>query len=201
MRKSYLMVAALALVGALVASQSIRAEDKAAPQAKIGAPAPAFALQDTNGTTVSLSDFAGKIVVLEWINPECPFVVRHYKAKTMADLAEKYKGQDVVWLAINSTNRETKPSNSQWISQYGLNYPILIDRSGQVGRQYGAKTTPHMYIIDKQGVLVYNGGIDNNKSGNESDVVNYVDKALSELTSGQSVSTPETQPYGCTVKY
>jgi peroxiredoxin len=169
--------------------------------AKIGAPAPAFTLEDQAGNKVSLSDYAGKVVVLEWVNPECPFVKRHYKAQTMTKLAQKYKAQDVVWLAINTTSSTDKAHDAEWISKHSLGYPILDDRSGQVGKLYGAKTTPHMYIIDQKGTLVYVGGIDDDPSGSNGSPVNYVEKALDEVLSGKPVSSPETKPYGCSVKY
>jgi len=168
----------------------------------IGAPAPSFTLEDQTGKKVSLSDFAGKIVVLEWLNQDCPFVQRHYRAKTMLRLAETYKSQGVVWLAINTTRYMDKETNKKWISDHQLFYPILDDHLGQVGRLYGAKTTPHMYIIDKSGKLVYQGGIDDDPSGSKREnAVNYVEKALDEILDGKPVSVSQTKPYGCTVKY
>jgi peroxiredoxin len=169
--------------------------------AKVGAPAPQFSLQDQNGKTVNLSDYTGKIVVLEWFNNECPFVVRHYKDgdmnKTAAGLADK----GVVWLAINSTNGKTPQDNKAVAAEWKVERPILDDSSGNVGHMYGAKTTPHMFIIDKDGKLAYIGAIDNNANGNEKQVVNYVDKAVNELLNGSSVSESQTKSYGCSVKY
>lgn len=167
-----------------------------------GSAAPAFSLEDQSGNKVSLSDFAGKIVVLEWINPDCPFVVRHAKAQTMKALADKYAGKNVVWVGINSTHYANKETNAKWISSYSLPYIVLDDHMGEVGRAYGAKTTPHMYIIDGGGNLVYQGGIDDDPQGSKGgSAVNYVDKALEELTSGKQVSMAQTKPYGCSVKY
>jgi peroxiredoxin len=167
-----------------------------------GKKAPQFTLQSFDGKTVSLSDYEDKIVVLEWFNFECPFSRYHYdKVPTMVRLAKKYK-DNVVWLAINSTNHTTVEANKEFAEKHGLPYSILDDRSGRVGHAYDAKTTPHMYIIDTRGNIVYEGAIDNAPLGKaRGDVVNYVDKALAELVAGKPVSTKETKPYGCTVKY
>ena len=169
--------------------------------AELGTKAPDFTLTDSSGKQHLLSDYAGKIVVLEWINPECPFVQRHYKEKTMTQTASEYAGKDVVWLAINSGSNAKPADMNKWIEQYGMAYPVLMDNSGQVGKAYGAKTTPHMFIIDRQGTLVYQGGIDDDPSGNKSNRTNYVTKALAEVTAGNSVSQAESKPYGCSVKY
>jgi peroxiredoxin len=195
-----LIVMSAALVVALAVSVLVRAEDQKS-QAQLGQPAPAFALDDQDGKQVSLTDYKGKIVVLEWFNNECPYVQRHYNAKTMATLSAKYAGSDVVWLAVNTTKGKANADNKAIAEKWNIQYPILNDASGQVGHLYDAKTTPHMFIISKDGLLVYNGAIDNNQSGDVSDVVNYVDKALSELGKGESVSTPQSKPYGCSVKY
>ena len=167
--------------------------------------APLFTLTTFEGKTASLSDYRGKIVVLEWLNFECPFSLYHYKTvKTMADLAKKYKDKNVVWLAINSTNHTTQKANIDFAKEQKLPYLILDDRSGKVGRAYGAKTTPHMYVINRRGRIVYEGAIDNAQLGKVpagQKLTNYVDKALAELTTGRRVSTGNTKPYGCTVKY
>jgi peroxiredoxin len=176
----------------------------AADQAKIGQPAPNFSLQDQDGKTVNLADLKGKIVVLEWFNPGCPYVQRHYKSdiNTMNKLYDKWSAKDVQWLAINTTRGNTPGSNKQAADKWNIKHSVLSDADSSVAKAYGAKTTPHMFIIDKQGVLVYAGGIDNDRDGDKSsDKVNYVDKALSELTAGQTVSEPETESYGCGVKY
>ena len=168
-----------------------------------GKPAPPFTLNSFDGKTIRLSDYRGKIVVLEWFNFECPFSIYHYKTvKTMANLAKKYKRRNVVWLVINSTSHTTPQANKEFAEKYKLAYPILDDRSGRVGRAYGARTTPHMYIISPRGRIVYEGAIDNAPLGKAKDgVINYVDKALAELTARKAVSTTKTKPYGCTVKY
>lgn len=170
-----------------------------------GRPAPPFTLSTFDGKKVSLPDYTGKTVVLEWFNFECPFVRYHYeKPKTMIKLAEKYKDKNVVWLAINSTSHTTPEANRDFEKKYKLPYPILDDRSGRVGHAYGAKTTPHMYVINRRGRIVYEGAIDNAPLGNVpagQELTNYVDKALEEMTTGRRVSTTKTDPYGCSVKY
>jgi peroxiredoxin len=168
----------------------------------VGDTAPAFTLTDTAGNQVSLSDFEDKIVVLEWLNPDCPFVQRHYKAGTMKNLATKYADDGVVWLTINSTNYMDAAANAKFKSDNDLPYTILVDQSGEVGHLYGAMTTPHMYIIDQSGTLAYIGAIDDDPRGNKGEpAVNYVAVALDEVLAGKSVTTAETKPYGCSVKY
>ncbi len=169
----------------------------------VGIKAPGFTLASFEGKDVSLSDFKGRIVVLEWFNDECPFVRAHYdKATTMIDLSKKYKAKNVVWLAINSTNNATETKYKQFIKNHVLPYPILDDRSGVVGRAYGAKTTPHIFIVDGEGTIVYDGGIDDSPMGRKgAKGINYVDAALASLTGGESVVNPKTKPYGCNVKY
>ena len=169
-----------------------------------GKKAPDFTLKSFDGKSISLSDYRGKIVVLEWFNFECPYVVRHYGQNTMVELANKYKDKDVVWLAMNSTSHTTPEANIEFAKKQKLPYPILDDRPGQVGHAYGAETTPHIFIIDRRGNIVYEGAIDNSPSGKTKageKLINYVDQALVELMAGKPVSTPKTKPYGCTVKY
>ena len=170
-----------------------------------GRPAPEFDLNSFEGKNVKLSEYKGKIVVLEWLNFECPFSLYHYQTTpTMVNLAKKYKDKNVVWFAINSTNHTTPEANRAFSKKHKLPFAILDDRPGAVGRKYGARTTPHMFVIDKDGNIVYNGAIDSAPMGKvtgDGGKVNYVDKALAELTSGQDVSVPGTPPYGCSVKY
>jgi peroxiredoxin len=170
-----------------------------------GREAPDFTLKTFDGKTVRLSDYRGKIVVLEWLNFECPFSLYHYETKkTMVTLANDYKDKNVVWLAINSTSHTTAEANKEFARKYNLPYPILDDRSGEVGHAYGAETTPHIFMINSNGVIAYEGAIDNSPRGrtpSEERLVNYVDKALAELTAGRVPSTRKTKPYGCTVKY
>jgi len=179
------------------------AEPSEGIESAVARKAPDFTLNSFDGKTVRLSDYKGKIVVLEWFNYECPFVLRHYgDSPTMIGLANKYKDKNVVWFAINSTSSATPQANLEFAQKQNLPYPLLDDRSGAVGRSYGAKTTPHIYVIDAGGGIAYQGAIDNNETGRKTQgVINYVDKALAELTAGKQVSTTDTMPYGCTVKY
>lgn len=170
-------------------------------QAEVGQPAPDFTLKGVDGQAVSLSRYKGKMVVLEWINPECPFVQRHYATGTMKHLATRYAEKGVVWLAINSTRTATSESNALWVKKHEIGYPILDDHEGKVGNLYSAKTTPQMFILDPAGGLVYQGAIDDDRKGDKSDRVNYVQKALDELLAGKPVTTTQTKPYGCSVKY
>jgi peroxiredoxin len=175
------------------------------PGAEPGEKAPNFTLKNYDGKTVNLADYKNKIVVLEWFNYDCPFVKYHYEdKKTMSELSAKYKGKGVVWLAINSTNYATSDTNKKYAKENKVSHPILNDSAGKVGRAYKATNTPQMIIIHKNGNIAYNGAIDNSPLGKTpggKELVNYVDKALSELTSGKEVSTPKTKPYGCSVKY
>jgi len=178
------------------------AGEKAASAAKVGQPAPQFALQDQNGKTVSLNDLSGKVVVLEWFNDGCPFVQGAYKDNAMNNTATKLADKGVVWLAINSTSGTNAEHNKQVAAEWKIDRPILDDSSGNVGHLYGAKTTPHMFVINKDGTLAYMGAIDNNANGDKKDnKVNYVEKAVNEILAGSSVSEPQTRSYGCSVKY
>jgi len=168
----------------------------------VGKAAPDFTLPDAAGNQVSLADYAGKVVVLEWLNPDCPYVKRHYAAGTMKNLAATYGGDGVVWLTVNSTNYMDAAANAKFKAANALPYSILVDQSGEVGHLYDAATTPHMYIIDGDGTLVYMGAIDDDpRGGKESGVTNYVAAALDEVLAGDAVTTAETKPYGCSVKY
>lgn len=200
MKRATVAVAAVALMGSAVAINYVQAGDTAMV-AKVGTPAPQFKLQDQNGKSVSLSDYAGKLVVLEWTNPGCPVVQRHYKAKTMTTLQKKYAEQGVVWLAINSTHDTTNSEDLAWAGAQGISYPILNDASGATGHAYGAKSTPGMYIIDKTGNLAYSGAIDNDPMGDKSEKINYVSQALDQLLAGKTVSVAQTKSYGCGVHY
>jgi peroxiredoxin len=170
----------------------------------IGKPAPDFSLQDQAGNTVKLSDLKGKIVVLEWFNEQCPFVVKFYKDGHMNKWSEKYQGQGVVWLAVNSSNFATNDTNKAIHEKWNIKHAILNDASGEVGKKYQSKNTPTIYMIDKEGNLAYWGGVDNKPTSETSDIdsaENYVAKGLDELLAGKPLSTPRTKPYGCTVKY
>lgn len=178
--------------------------------AKVGAPAPDFSLPDLDGKPVSLSSFRGKTVVLEWFNPGCPFVKASHTKGSLVDTAARHGKAGVVWLAINSgapgKQGHGVEANREGRERFKLEHPILLDESGRVGHAYAAAHTPHLYVIDKAGVLVYRGAIDNSpdaegESPTGGKLVNYVDAALSDLDAGRPVATPETEAYGCSVKY
>lgn len=189
------------ILGLLLIAAVAGGIDPRAAAAMVGAPAPDFTLSDTGGQPVKLGGFAGKIVVLEWVNPDCPFVQRVYQAGIMKNLASEYGRKGVVWLAINSTHYMDAAASRQWQEKYSLPYPILDDRAGVVGRMYGARTTPHMFIVDRSGTLVYAGGLDDDPRGEKSPPAGYVRQALDALLAGKTVAVAETKPYGCSVKY
>jgi peroxiredoxin len=185
-----------------VAAISLAAANMGWAAATTGQAAPEFTAKDQDGREVDLAKLRGKVVVLEWTNPDCPFVQRHYRAKTMTTLADRFSGKDVVWLAVNSTNYMDAAKDRAWRSEQGFSYPILDDSVGTVGGAYGAKTTPHMFVIDKTGKVVYQGAIDDDAAGgNEASARNYVAEALDDVTAGKPVRVTETKPYGCSVKY
>ncbi len=176
----------------------------------VGQPAPNFTATDTSGKTVSLADFKGKHVVLEWVNPGCPYVVKHYGAVNMQGTQKEATAKGVVWLAVNSTatdhsDYKTPAALAQWMqSQKAAPTATLMDADGKVGRAYGARTTPHIYIVDPKGMLVYAGGIDNKPTANPADIAtatNHVKVALNEALTGKPISQATTRPYGCSVKY
>lgn len=167
---------------------------------KVGSAAPAFALKDEAGKPHDLSQYKGKIVVLEWTNPECPFVQRHYEAETMKKTHQAL-GSEVVWLAVDSTEHNTADKSAAWKKAKALGYPILQDADGKVGKLYGAKTTPHLYVIDEKGLLRYGGAIDDDPRGISKTPVNHVKAAVESIKAGKAVAQPATQPYGCSVKY
>lgn len=193
-------IAALLLAFTAVAQASV----------KVGEPAPVFVATDSKGERHSLEDFRGKVVVLEWTNHDCPYVRKHYGAGNMQAQQRAATEQGAVWLSVISSapgkqghvsgaeaDRLTKQRDAAPMA-------VLMDTAGTIGRTYGAKTTPHMYIIDPQGTLVYMGGIDSISSANAGDIpkaTRYVSAALQEVMAGQAVSQPVTRPYGCSVKY
>ena len=164
----------------------------------VGQPAPDFTLKDHTGATHTLSSYRGKLVVLEWTNPGCPFVVRHSEAKTMSKLKEAFP--DVVWLTINSSYFNTDSDSAAWAQREGVKV-VLNDSAGQVGRLYNARTTPHMYVINTKGELAYQGAIDSDPYGDQKEPVNYVSEALKALKAERAPAVSETKPYGCSVKY
>jgi peroxiredoxin len=183
-------------------------QDKAEKTAKVGEKAPEFVLKDVMGKEHKLSKYKGKTVVLEWFSPTCPYIVKQHEAGPLETMGNEWMEQDVVWLAINSTNSKTRGSgvetNKQAMKKWSIEYPILLDESGDVGRLYKAKTTPHMFVIDPKGILVYQGAIDNAPSGHVKrgeSFTNYVELAIDAVTKGKEVATKETKPYGCSVKY
>lgn len=182
--------------------------DASTATAKVGEKAPEFSLKDTEGKTHKLSDFTkqGKTVVLEWFNPECPFIkLHHEKQTTMADLNKSFKDKNVVILSINSTNSGNPNFGKDAAAKknWKIDWPILIDADGKVGHLYGAKTTPHMFVIDKDGKLRYAGAMDNDRDNSKKgkDKENYVRAALDSILAGKPVAQAETAPYGCSVKY
>ena len=201
MRKSLLLAA---VVAALIASPAVFAA------AKVGEKAPAFTLTGSDGKTHNLADYAGKTVVLEWTNAECPFVKKHYNAQNMQRQQRDATGKEIVWLTLNSG----APGKQGHVDAAGAkkvqadwklaSTAYLLDPSGSTGQAYGAKTTPHMYVIDGGGTLQYAGAIDSTPSSDADDIptsTQYVEVALAELAAGKPVTTPVTQPYGCSVKY
>jgi peroxiredoxin len=200
LRRPFLVIAAAALAAA--------ASAHAAPS--VGQPAPDFTLRDTAGKAVRLSDFRGKHVVLEWTNPGCPYVRKHYDSGNMPATQKDATGRGVVWLAINSTEKEAgdyqPPAQlASWMQQRkAAATAVLMDEEGTVGKAYGARTTPHLYIVDPQGRLAYAGGIDSIPSSSIADIpkaTNHVRQALGEALAGKPVSVPTTRPYGCSIKY
>ena len=172
-----------------------------AGSAGVGDTAPDFTLTDLNGDRITLSKLEG-VRVLEWVNPDCPFVQRHYKAGTMKNLAAAYGGKGVSWLTINSTNYMDAAANQKFAKANDLSQHILVDQDGSVGHLYGAQTTPHMFVIDSGGTIVYAGAIDDDPRGTKGDdASNYVAAALDEVLAGKTVTMAETKPYGCSVKY
>ena len=176
----------------------------------VGQAAPAISATDTNGKAVSLADFKGKYVVLEWTNPDCPFVKKHYNSGNMPATQKKAAADGAVWITIQT--RDTGGDNSAagaelvaWQhSKDAAPTKSVIDATGDIGKSYGARTTPHMYIVNPEGTLIYAGAIDSKASSNPADIegaTNYVDQSLSEAIAGKPLSHPTTQPYGCSVKY
>ena len=202
MLAAVVMIASLAFVGAPASD--------AHAAAVVGKAAPAFSLTDMDGKTVKLADFKGKFVVLEWVNFDCPFVRKHYGSENMQQLQKTYTGKDVVWITICSSapgkqGHLTADEAKEATKERGATpTEFLLDPKGVTGRAYGAKTTPHMYVIDPKGKLLYNGAIDDMPSTKVADVPNsknYVVAALDAAMAGKPVENATTKPYGCSVKY
>ena len=197
LRRTLLAAAALCAAGAVYA------------QAVIGQAAPALQAVDASGKAVNLADYKGKTVVLEWVNPGCPFVKKHYGSGNMQATQKAAAGQGVVWLTVSSTAPShkdyQKPAElAAWMAEQKAASTLLMDDSGTVGKAWGAKTTPHLFIVNPAGQVVYNGAIDSKPSANPADIpgaTNYVTAALGELKAGQPIAKASTQPYGCSIKY
>ena len=193
-----------------IASLFVLAAEVAVAAVKVGDAAPNFSLAGADGQTHSLADYKGKTVVLEWTNADCPFVKKHYSGGNMQSLQKTYTGKDVVWLSIISS----APGKQGAVDAAGATAivkakgaaptQVLLDGKGDVGRLYEAKTTPHLFIIDKSGKLAYAGGIDSEASADPADIATatpYVKNALDELLAGKPITTSVTKPYGCSIKY
>lgn len=198
-RKMFLIIAGLALLSGL-----------AFADVQINTPAPNFTLKAADGREYSLSDFQGKFVVLEWTNFDCPFSKKHYSSGNMQSLQNEELKKGVVWLTINSSAEglqgyfSSEEINERIRQNNASPTAYLIDSDGKVGKRYGAKTTPHMFVINPEGMLIYQGAIDDKPTFDSADTAsakNYVREALQEAMLGQSVSVPETKSYGCSVKY
>jgi peroxiredoxin len=177
---------------------------------RVGEPAPAFTGTDSHGNTRSLSDFRGETVVLEWTNRDCPYVRKHYDTGNMQALQKKVAADGIVWLSVISSapgkqgHATPELANSVAAEQGAGPTAIILDPEGTIGRAYDARTTPHMYVIDGEGTLVYMGGIDDRPTASRADVEgaeNYVLAALADVAAGRPVQTPTSRPYGCSVKY
>jgi glutathione peroxidase-family protein len=176
-------------------------------EVEIGKKVPDFTLKDLDGKSHSLSDFKGKTVVLEWTNPNCPFVQRVYGQKIMPTVQKEMTRKGVVWLSINSTNPDhgdfesvssLKETYQEWNADFTA---MLLDPDGKVGKMFHARTTPHMFVITGDGTLAYDGAIDDDPRGSKSEKTNYIEAAFTELNAGKSVTMSVTRPYGCSVKY
>jgi peroxiredoxin len=190
----------------LTASTALFAADSPA----VGTTAPDFSLTDSKGKAQTVSQYKGKYVVLEWFNPECPFVKKHYGSGNMQKLQEEFTGKGVVWLSIDSsapgleghlTAEQANAKMTEWKTKQTA---VVLDPDGKAGRSYGAKNTPHMFVINPEGKIVYEGAIDSKATPNPSDIAsstNYVKVALEESLAGKTVSNANTKPYGCSVKY
>lgn len=194
---------AIALMAGMAAAQVVFA------QALVGQSAPAFSATDANGKAVSLADYKGKYVVLEWVNKDCPFSKKHYDSGNIAATQKHAAAKGAAWLAVSTSAAGPKDmagaaSLAAWMKEKNAAPNAIVLDAGPIGRAYGAKTTPHMYLIDPAGKLVYAGAIDSKASSNPADIpgsVNYVTLALDEAAAGKALSKPVTQPYGCSVKY
>ena len=190
----------------IAASTALFAADSPA----VGTTAPDFSLTDSKGKTQSVSQYKGKFVVLEWFNPECPFVKKHYGSGNMQKLQAEFTSKGIVWLTIDSSapglegNLTAEQANAKMAEWKTKQTALVLDPDGKAGRSYGAKNTPHMFVINPEGKIVYEGAIDSKATPNPADITsstNYVKVALEESLAGKTVSNANTKPYGCSVKY
>ena len=200
MRRTYALCTALFLLALPLALFAVR----------VGEPAPNFTATDSNGQTHSLAEYKGKFVVLEWHNNGCPFTQKHYESGNMQRLQKEWVQKGVIWLTVISSAPGTQgyvtaqAENDYLRSMHASPTAALLDPTGSLGHLYDAKTTPHMFIINPEGTLIYDGAIDDHPTTDQADIAvskNYVSEALSEAMAGKSVSTPTSRPYGCSVKY
>lgn len=204
MKRLVLASAAVAVGGGMIAMGA--GADK---KAEIGKPAPDFTLTDYQGKEHTLSSYTaqGNVVVLEWFSHECPFVKKHYRddTQTMNNLVTSWEGKPVVWLRVNSAATTNPAGNTEavkaGIEDFKITGPVLVDSDGKVGKTYGAKRTPEMYVIDASGVLVYHGAIDNDRTAKGAGETNYVANAVAAVLAGKPVEVATTEAYGCGVKY
>jgi hypothetical protein len=205
MKKTILSGLIIGAALAILVAPAIQAADAA-----VGEKAPDFTATDSNGKSHILGSYKGKIVVLEWLNHQCPFVKKHYGSGHMQELQKTYTGKGIIWLSVISSAPgkqgylTPEEANSVTKEKGAAPTAVLLDPQGVIGKLYGAKTTPHMFIINAEGVLVYNGAIDDTPSTDLADIAtakNYVQSALDKLLAGKPVSEATSQPYGCSVKY
>jgi peroxiredoxin len=209
-RRRFLTLTGASVLVTSAASVLVRPRVSLAAAAKVGEPAPDFTAPSTTGSPVSLGSYKGKIVVLEWTNHECPYVRKHYETGNMQTLQREATGQGVVWLTLISSAKGEQgyvtaaQADELTRSRKASPTAVLLDEPGAVGRMYGATNTPHMYVVDRTGMLVYAGAIDDRPTTRRADVPganNYVRAALDAVAASQPVKTPITRAYGCTVKY
>lgn len=195
---------------ALVAARPLLSSPALAAGLQVGRPAPAFEATDADGKPVRLADFKGRTVVLEWTNHDCPFVRKHYESGAMQALQKRWTGAGVVWLSVISSAPgeqgavDGPAAKALTVERKAAPSDVLLDPAGTLGRAYDARTTPHMYIVTGDGVLAYQGGIDDKPSAEIADIEharNHVDAALTELAAGKPVSVKTSRPYGCSIKY
>ena len=211
MMKQSLTTTARSALGALALAATLGLGAAGAQaQALPGQPAPAFTLTAVDGKPVSLADFCGRYVVLEWNNPHCPFVVKHYGSGNMQSLQKRFAADNVAWLVINSTHAGHSEymgpaALAAWMKEQGAApTAVMLDVEGKTGRAYGARVTPHMYIVDPSGTLVYAGAIDDKRSANAADIKtanNFVVQAFTEARAGKPLTAASTTAYGCSIKY